>query len=169
MGVTLILMRHAKSSWEDPTLEDFDRPLNTRGRRSAEALGRWLRDRGHRPAGVLTSPARRTRETLERLRPFLPPDLPRRDDPRLYDAEADTMLEVLRGGPRLTPLLMLGHNPGIGEFAELLVARPPAHPAFHRYPTGATLVARFPAADWADLAPGSGEVVDFVVPRDLLG
>ncbi len=167
MGVTLILMRHAKSSWEDPTLDDFDRPLNTRGRRAAEALGRWLRNRGHLPAGVLTSPARRTRETLERLRPFLPPELHQRDEPRLYDAEAATMLEVLRSGPRLSPLLLLGHNPGIGELAEALVAAPTPHPDFLRYPTGATLVVRFPAADWAELEPGTGDVADFVVPRDL--
>ena len=65
MTLQLILMRHAKSSWDDPAAADFDRPLNGRGRRSAKALGHWLRQRGWLPDRVLCSSARRTRETLD--------------------------------------------------------------------------------------------------------
>ena len=76
------------------------------------------------------------------------------------------MLRVLRGatGARV---LMLGHNPGIAEFAASLVTAPPAHERFDDYPTGATLVVRFEIGDWADLMPGTGAVVHFVILREL--
>ena len=76
------------------------------------------------------------------------------------------MLDILRAATGDT-VLMIAHNPGIAEFAERLVATPPAHPRFADYPTGATLVARFDIADWADLAWHSGTPADFAVPRDL--
>ncbi|MFP4327827.1 MAG: SixA phosphatase family protein [Paracoccaceae bacterium] len=160
----LILMRHAKSSWKDPALDDHDRPLNRRGRRAASALGGWMRDRGWVPDEVLCSTARRTRETLRRL------DLPGaptvRERRALYLAEPEAMLEVLRGAQGAC-VLMLGHNPGIAEFAHRLIAAPPPHARFAGYPTGATLVAEFLVARWDQADWARAEAVDFVVPRDL--
>ena len=77
------------------------------------------------------------------------------------------MLDALRAAQADT-VLMIGHNPGIAEFAARLVATPPAHPRFDDYPTGATLVADFEIADWADLAEHTGRAADFVIPRELL-
>ena len=76
------------------------------------------------------------------------------------------MLDILRRatGARV---LMIGHNPGICDLANALVADPPAHDRFEDYPTGATLVARFDVADWADIAPGTATVLHFVTPHDL--
>jgi phosphohistidine phosphatase len=158
----LILMRHAKSDWGSPLLHDHTRPLNKRGQRSATALGDWLRAQDLIPDQILCSSSARTQETCARLRLPLAPDL----HDALYLAEVPDMLGVLRGatGARV---LMLGHNPGIAEFAASLVATPPAHERFDDYPTGATLVARFEIGDWADLMPGTGAVLHFVIPREL--
>ena len=84
----------------------------------------------------------------------------------LYHASPDTMLRILKGATGQN-VLMIGHNPGIAELAEALVATPPDHPRFFDYPTCATLVADFQAADWSAMTAGRGAPVDFVVPRDL--
>jgi len=160
----LILMRHAKSSWEDLGQTDHDRPLNARGRRSADALGDWLRDQAYVPDEVLSSTSARTRETYERLR--LAAEAKFID--ALYHASADRLMAVLRRASGDT-VLVLAHNPGIAWFAQEIASRPPEHPRFDDYPTGATLVAAFDIPDWDDLTRGTGQVLDFVIPRELTG
>ena len=166
MTLTLILTRHAKSDWGTPGQPDFDRPLNGRGRRSAKALGQWLAERGLRPAEAVPSGARRTVETWECMALAFDPAPPVRDDMRLYDAPAERMLEVLRDA-EASPLLLIGHNPGIGEFASRLAIAPPAHPRFVDYPTGATAIFRFARDGWRDVGWREGEVVDFITVRQL--
>ncbi|SLN18217.1 Histidine phosphatase superfamily (branch 1) [Roseivivax jejudonensis] len=158
----LLLMRHAKSDWsfEEP---DHDRPLNARGRRSADALGAWLRDSGMLPDQVLCSTSRRTRETLERL----DIDAPVRFEDRLYHAAPEAVLDALRGAEG-SRVLIIGHNPGFQETAARLVRAAPTHPRFGDYPTGATLVARFALDDWRDAVWGMADPEDFVIPRELL-
>ncbi|SDO60219.1 phosphohistidine phosphatase [Lutimaribacter pacificus] len=158
----LILMRHAKSDWSSGVTRDHDRPLNARGLRAARAMGDWLRAQGYLPDRVLCSTATRTRETLDGLRI----DAPVSFETGLYHASPDTMLRILHEANGQN-VLMIGHNPGIAELAEALVATPPDHPRFFDYPTGATLVVDFQAADWSAVAAGRGASVDFVVPRDL--
>ena len=163
----LILTRHAKSSWDDPGVADHERPLNARGRSAAADLGQWLASRGHLPDEVLSSDAVRTHQTWTGILPMLgaTPELVLK--PALYHAGPDVMLAVLRHATGRT-VMVIGHNPGIGEFAERLLQRPPLDDTFRRYPTGATLVAEFEIDTWADLQPGTGVVVDFVVPRELV-
>lgn len=157
---TLILMRHCKSSWDHPGLRDHDRPLNGRGTRSATALGDWLRHRGHLPDLALISTSRRTMETFEGLHL----ECESRYLSGLYHAGASAMMASLRSVKAET-VLMIGHNPGIADFAERLLAQPVMHDRFWDYPTGATLVAQFDAPpDW-----GGGRAVDFVIPRELTG
>ena len=160
---SLILMRHAKSSWDDPARDDHDRPLNGRGRRSAEAMGDWLRDGDFVPDEVLCSSATRTAETLEGLRL----DAPVRFTRALYHASAADMLEVLHSATGES-VLMLGHNPGISTFASQILREAPDHPRFWDYPTCATLVARFDIPDWARADWRSAEAVAFTVPREVL-
>lgn len=162
----LILTRHAKSSWDDPTVADHDRPLNARGIRSAGLIGQWLASRGDVPGEVLCSDALRTRETWEQIAPRVGGAPVVTLKPALYHAGPDVMLAVLRHATAPV-VMMLGHNPGIAEFAARLMALPPVAPEFHRYPTGATLVATFEVAAWADVGFGSGAVLDFVTPRNL--
>lgn len=164
MTRTLILTRHAKSAWDNPELADHDRPLTKRGRRSAEAIGDWLRQKGHVPDQVLCSSAKRTRETYKRMGFELAPEVTE----HLYLVTANQILRVLSQASGDT-VLLLGHNPGISQFAGAIVAKPPAHPKFGSYPTGATLVVEFDIDSWDKLAWRGGKVLDFTVPRDLLG
>lgn len=164
----LILTRHAKSSWDDPLTPDHDRPLNERGRAAAADLGAWLASRGYVPEQVLCSDALRTRKTWSGVAPALPATPILDLKPALYHAGPDVMLAVLRHATAET-VMMIGHNPGIAEFAHRLVTRAPLHDGFAKYPTGATLVAEFPIAAWADAGFGQGVAVDFIVPRELVG
>lgn len=158
----LILTRHAKSSWDDPGVPDHDRPLNARGRRSALELGDWLASRGYDPEEILCSTSLRTCETWEwvssailEVRPNL------RHEAGLYHASPDKILDILRTASAPT-VMLIGHNPGIAEFAASLPARLPMDPDFRRYPTAATLVVDFQVESWADVRPGEGSVLDFV-------
>lgn len=161
MTKRLILMRHAKSSWDHPG-PDHDRPLNNRGAKSAPAVGQWLREHGYVPEAILSSSAKRTRETNEGLG-F---KAPARFERSLYLAEPDVMLAELRK-ESAGAVLMLGHNPGIAVFAEMLVQQPPDHNRFFDYPTCATTVMDFDIDDWSALTYGTGKVQGFVIPREL--
>ncbi|MGK7654646.1 SixA phosphatase family protein [Roseovarius sp. B08] len=160
----LVLMRHAKSSWGDPGLDDHDRPLNKRGKRSAKALGDWLRAQTIVVDEALVSSSVRTVETMQRLKI----DCDRQVLDPLYHAGSGDMLKVLRSRATGQTVLMLGHNPGIASFARDLMLAQPDHPRFEDYPTGATLVARFDIDDWQALHPGTGRFEAFIVPRDLI-
>ncbi|BDW86690.1 SixA phosphatase family protein [Roseicyclus marinus] len=166
MALTLILTRHAKSDWDDPELRDHDRPLNPRGLSDAPRIGAWLRDKGYVPGQALVSSATRAQETWVGIAPVLGQAVAVTTEPKLYHAEAETILSHLRRAE--APVVMIvGHNPGIGEFAHRIVDEPAAHPRFIDYPTCATLVADFPGDDWASVDWWAGRVVDFIVPRDL--
>ena len=166
MLAQLLVTRHAKSSWSDPTLDDHERPLNARGRRACELLAGALHRRGFVPDIVWCSSAVRTRETADRLLSALPgaPDVRHRVEvvPGFYHASAERVLGYLAG--RSEPegtLMLLGHNPGWQSLAEHFTG------SVRRMPTGATLVlgrvAR-PAAVWEARA---WREVDWILPREL--
>jgi phosphohistidine phosphatase len=163
----LILTRHAKSSWDDPLTPDHDRPLNDRGKAAAADLGQWLASRDYVPGEVLCSDAVRTRKTFSGIAPALPGAPVLELKPALYHAGPDVMMAVLRHA-KADVVMMIGHNPGIADFAARLVAHPPTNAEFSRYPTGATLVADFDVADWSEVSFGSGVTVDFIVPREIV-
>lgn len=160
----LILMRHAKSSWDNPTLDDHARPLNGRGRVSADAMGDWLRNRKYTPDQALVSDSARTRETFVRLGFICDTSF----ESALYHASAQGMQKVLKTA-KGNCILMLGHNPGMAEFAESLVSESPDHIRFFDFPTCATLVATFDIGDWSELRVNTGTALDFAIPRELTG
>ncbi|SFU00747.1 SixA phosphatase family protein [Sedimentitalea nanhaiensis] len=162
MTRTLILMRHAKSSWDNPVLDDHDRPLNKRGKRAAKSLGRWLRGQLWQPDQAIVSTAIRTRDTFGGLGLALGAEF----SPELYHANSAEMQMVLEMASGET-VLMIGHNPGISEFANDMAARAHSHERFPDFPTGGTVVMRFDIATWDQVEPGTGQVLDFVVPREL--
>ena len=160
----LILVRHAKSSWDDPASEDFDRPLNKRGRHDAPRIGAWLAARGHIAGAGLISSAARAVQTFARLHHGAPLP-PARFLDALYLAPAERMLATLRAAPA-ERVMMVGHNPGIGDFAARLLAEAPRETDFARFPTCAAAVIDFPAP-WGEIDWGGGTLVDFTVPKRL--
>lgn len=178
---TLYLLRHAKSSWGDPGLPDHDRRLNARGQAAAEAMGKYMGERhltGRKalPEAILASTARRVAETLELLLPAAGlKKLPVMRDRGLYLAEPPALLGRLRQAPAdAETLLMVGHNPGLHDFALRLAGEvtPEARPARDQlreaFPTAALAVIAFPLADnWLEIGWGDGRLEDFVTPKGL--
>jgi len=167
----LYLLRHAKSSWDEPDIDDFDRPLNKRGRKAAKMMAHYFRDAKLKPGLVLCSPAKRTRETFKHLMPVLD-DAPAQFDRRLYEASYQTLLLCLADLPAdLESVLMIGHNPGLERLALYLMNESGDGPAVMRlqdkFPTGSLAILSVPADDWADLKVGSCRLDDFVRPVDL--
>ncbi|WP_111430491.1 histidine phosphatase family protein [Rhodobacteraceae bacterium DSL-40] len=163
----LILMRHAKSSWSDPEQKDIDRPLNKRGLRDAPAMGKWLAGKGYMPDQALVSSAKRTQETWCGVTSEIP-DCLAEFQPQLYQAGPAAMMTALQGAPATAEsLLMIGHQPGIGDFARRLLAMPPNDGDFDRYPTTATAIIDFKADAWSAIAWNSGTLKDFIIPRNL--
>lgn len=168
---TLVLMRHAKSAWGDQDQKDIDRPLSTRGRKAAPAMGRWLKAEGYRPDVVLSSTARRARETLELMRPSLPERATVEFAAGLYMAAPREMLtEIGKVPASAETLMLLGHNPGLGNLAGLLAAsgNEKALANLHaKFPTAAIAVIGFDVARWSELAASGGKLFAFMRPRDL--
>lgn len=170
---TVILMRHAKSSWRDRSLDDHDRPLKKRGREAAPRMARWLEGEGLRPECVLCSSARRARETLELMReadPALPePEMA----PKLYEAAPAVLLGELKRLPEdCDSVLMIGHQPGLGELLRLIaggVASARLKRAFEKFPTAAVAVLEADIAAWPELDPEAARLVAFTAPRELSG
>jgi phosphohistidine phosphatase len=168
----LLLLRHAKSSWDDPQLSDHARPLNLRGRQAAGRMAHAMRNLGLAPDVVLVSSARRTLQTLAALEPWDETPLIEPLD-GLYLAPATEMLEVLhRAAPAARCVLLLGHNPGLHDLAMLLAGAHAAttDPQVWRlaanYPSGA--LAEFAvAAPWSELGPGGARLTRFLAPNDL--
>jgi phosphohistidine phosphatase len=163
----LHLLRHAKSSWDDPTLADHDRPLAKRGRRACELVAEHLRGERIEPELVLCSSALRTRETLERIAPAIG-DAEVRVEQDLYGANAGRLLERLREIPdEVTSAMLIGHNPAMQELA-LTLARADGEVAQMRakFPTAALATFELEVS-WGELAPGTGSLLGFVKPKQL--
>lgn len=113
----LLVMRHAKSSWKDPSLDDHDRPLNGRGNRDAPRMGRLLEEAKLIPDCILTSTARRARRTAELVAEQLPVHVTVSATDDLYHASADEWSRQIQNLPRTaSTVLCIGHNPGLEDF-----------------------------------------------------
>lgn len=158
----LLLLRHAKSSWDDPTLDDHERPLAPRGRKAARLIAAHLRDNHVQVSLVLCSSAQRARDTLELVQPPGQVLIER----GLYDASAQQLLERLREVPDEHDAVMLvGHNPAIEDLAGALTGDA-AELAGQKFPTGALATLTF-SGPWAGLAPDAAALESFVRPREL--
>lgn len=159
----LYLLRHAKSSWGDAGLDDFDRPLDERGERAAAAMAVYCRQIGLAPARVVCSPAARTRATWTRLAAE-GPGLPEAEfDRRIYEAGRGQLLQVIgETADAASAILLVGHNPGMqGVVTHLSGAR------IEKYPTGALAVLEL-AGGWSGIAPGSATLVELTAPKALV-
>lgn len=166
---TLYLLRHAKSSWDDPALADHDRPLAARGIRATPVMADHLRHAGIVPDVVLCSSSRRTRETLDLLGDAIPATSDVRVEEGLYHASADTLLRRIRMLSDSTRQAMLiGHNPAMQELA-ILLAGSGEHLArlIRKFPTAALASLDTSIDRWKDLAAGCATLTGFVRPKDL--
>ena len=168
----LVLFRHGKAEPAEHGRKDRDRRLAERGRRSAPLVGDYLAHHALVPDFVLCSPALRTRETWRLAAERLPASPRLQEDDRLYGAEARELLDLLRQtADEVGTLLMVGHNPGLEELADLLIGSGDValRAALQgRFPTGAVAVIGFVAPHWAEVKRGSGRLDRFVTPK-LLG
>jgi len=165
----LLILRHAKSSWDDSELADFDRPLAPRGLKTAPMMGRELARRGWLPDLALVSPALRTRDTWRLVAQELPKSVPAQFAEELYEAAAGAILVRVRQA-RAKSLLVIGHNPGLQQFALRLAGAGSDEAVFKKieakFPTAA--LARFTLdEDWADLAFGGAKLTHCLRPKDL--
>ena len=168
----VILLRHGKSSWDDPSLDDHDRPLNERGKTAAPLIGRWLAERGHVPDTVLCSSSERTRETVRRMRevlPGLPEPLVERE---LYHASPERMRDRLALLPEACRTVMLaGHNPGLASLVRKMSdgrEKRRCRRAYEHFPTGAAAVLELDLENWSDIDCARARFVYFAAPRELL-
>jgi phosphohistidine phosphatase len=164
----LYLLRHAKSSWGNPKLEDHDRPLAPRGRKAMKPMARFLRREAVHPSLVLCSSAKRARQTLERVLPALGDGVTLEVDDGLYTFDADVLLARLKRVPAATRSVMIvGHNPAIQELTLWLAASGEGlHRVRTKFPTGAFAVLDVPVA-WSRLRPEAAELLAFVTPSEL--
>jgi phosphohistidine phosphatase len=166
---TLTLLRHAKSTWDDPVARDFDRPLNRRGRKAARAIGAEMRRLGLEFDAVIASPAVRVIETLEEVEQGYGRPLAPQFDRRVYLAPPETLLDIIRAADEAAGrLLLVGHNPGLESLAmELDGGTGLRDEVAQKYPTATLAEIALPAESWAAIAPGTGRIARFVRPRDL--
>ena len=164
------MLRHAKSSWDEPGLPDRLRPLAPRGLRAAGAMARHLRAAAVAPDLVVCSPARRAVQTWESVASGVPPDTAAEIDEAIYDADADELLARLRDvRSGIRSVLLVGHNPGLQDLAVDLVGSGDVglrERLLTKFPTGALATLEVPG-DWHDLTWGAASLLAFVVPREL--
>lgn len=162
MPKTLYLVRHAKSSWTDISLSDFDRPLNKRGLRDAPEMGKRLKKRKILPDTLISSPARRAIDTAEFIAKAI--GYPKKSvirDEKIYEASSNGLLEIIRSIPEHCDSAMIfGHNPSIETVANHLSDIP-----IERMPTCAIVIVELASSHWKDAGTCSSTLLDFDFPK----
>lgn len=163
-GKILYLFRHAKSSWEDPVVDDFDRPLNRRGEKAAPLMGKVMRARGVFPDLILSSPAKRARQTAKlALKKAGMDEAEIVFDDRLYHASPNGLLKIVRHTDQLLGSVMIfGHNPGLSEFVYLLTG------VEEVFPTAALACIHLKSQNWNEAGNGTGKLEWIVRPKEIV-
>ncbi|MDH3453002.1 MAG: histidine phosphatase family protein [Gammaproteobacteria bacterium] len=165
----LLLMRHAKSSWDSDAPTDFLRPLAKRGRKAAPRVGKWFKAQGLVPEQIISSPAERARQTTLAVADVLALDEARlRWEAQIYDASCNTLVTVIQScDETLQRVMLVGHNPGFEELLEWLCADgTPAPQDGKLLPTAAVAVLELDSR-WGDVKQGSATLLDLVRAREL--
>jgi len=170
--LTLSLLRHAKSSWEDGSLKDFERPLAKRGESAAPRMGAFMAEHGLAPQLILCSPAVRARQTLDLVLPHLAGDPSVLYEDRLYLAAPSALLARLRkvDSNNIHHLMIVGHDPGMHGLAVALAGAGETgmlQALAAKFPTAGLAVIQFKARSWAKVGRGSGRLELFTTPKML--
>jgi phosphohistidine phosphatase len=159
---TLYLLRHAKSSWKDASLPDFERPLKGRGREAAEEMGRFLASKKVGISVLISSPSVRTRETIDIVLRHARLHVEPLFDQRIYEASLTTLVQVVSEIPGdIKTAMLVGHNPGMEELLAFLT-----HETRHM-PTCALARISLDGVTWKEVGRGTGKLEWFVTPKDL--
>lgn len=167
----LTILRHAKSSWKDRHLDDFERPLNARGRKAARLVGHEMTERGMHFDSVLASPAIRIRETIDGVTEGHQLPSPIRFEPRIYEARVSELMELIGTLPeQANSALLVCHNTS-AERLVLKLAKDDERGLRKRvedkFPTAALAAIELPVDRWSEVQPDSGSVVELIYPADL--
>ncbi len=159
---TVYLFRHAKSSWDDPDVDDFDRALNERGEKAAPLMGEAMKEREVRPDVILCSPARRAVQTATLALQSASIEIEPCFDERIYLASAPTLLSILsERNDKVDSVLMIGHNPGMSDLLEMLTGK------YDELPTAALARINLDIKKWRDLKRGCGKLDWVLRPKEL--
>ena len=169
---TLLLLRHAKSSWDDPSLDDFDRPLAPRGQGAAPRMATYLKKKSLRPDFVLCSSACRAVQTWSLVSDVLGGNPEVKFLRSLYLAPPSRLIDIIRRVPDNAPCAMLiAHNPGMEHLAAVLAGADSKKKAleklYTKYPTAALAQLEFDTDNWKDIERGAGRLTRLIWPRDL--
>lgn len=157
----LLILRHAKSSWDDPELSDFDRPLNKRGLAAAPFMGRLIAEREQIPDAIFSSPAMRAAETAALVREHgnIPAEIT--FDERIYEASPQALRQVVADvSNNVESLLVIGHNPGIEGFLLYLTG------SLRPMPTAALAILELDIDNWSAITSNSGRLIELIKPKD---
>jgi phosphohistidine phosphatase len=161
---TLLVLRHAKSSWDHSHLSDFDRPLNGRGERSAPAMGEFMRAKGLVPEVIIASPARRARMTAEKAASAGEFEAEIQFDERIYGAGANSLTYIVAEiEDSFETAMIVGHNPGFEMLVRALTGEG------DRMPTAALAVIDLDIEGWSGVRTGAGSLRGLFLPREILG
>ena len=158
---TLLVMRHAKSSWSKPGLADFDRPLNERGKLAAPKMGEFIRDQGLIPQLIISSTAKRAKKTAEIFAESCGYDSSIEFESNFYLASPETYIEVLSWQQQSDPIMVIGHNPGLENLVYVLTGETEA------MPTAAIAQIEISINDWSEIVSGRGEMRNLWRPKEL--
>ena len=160
MNFNLLLVRHAKSSWSNPSLTDFDRPLNKRGASNAPLMGQRIRDYGLHLDTIITSTAERALETSKLIAKEIAYELEDIDlEPDLYHASREVFINILSRQQNKN-IAMVGHNPGIQDFSYWLSSAPEVN-----FPTCGVIHISFSLGNWTEIYKNSGKAIRFEYPK----
>ena len=163
----LILLRHAKSDWKEDNQADIDRPLSDKGKKTAYKVGKWLLQNQLTPHLILTSPAKRTQQTLKRICRECGSQTITVNE--LYNADLETLKHILASAPKVERLMIIGHNPGLERLFNYLQTptQTPQSSQTHLFPT-ASLAHFILPQDWTTLHSGDGKLIQFIRPKEMV-
>lgn len=160
---TLILMRHAKSSWADTDLADFDRPLNQRGLAAAPFMGKIIRHRGINPEAIISSPAKRAKDTATLVKEAAEFEAELKFEEKIYEASPLALMYVTAGiDESVETAMLVGHNPGMEGFVKALTQR------VESMPTAAVAKITLNIENWYDVSANCGDLEEILRPKELL-
>ncbi|PKQ70374.1 phosphohistidine phosphatase SixA [Raineya orbicola] len=162
---TLYLLRHAKSSWKNPELADFERPLNRRGKKDAPAMGKFLKFQKVQIDLIVCSPAKRTRKTAKKVaKEIFYPKQKILYKKEIYEANIADLFSVVQETPNeIHSLMLVGHNPSLNDFANLLLPENP----IENIPTAGIVAISFAVNSWQEIEENTGKLLFFEYPKKL--